>query len=121
MEILEQLEQRILQLLDNMSLMQMEIDELTDKNAQLLEQAQKSENLEAEVAKIRLEQVEWQNRLRHLLGRIDEVSEPDMSKVNSVQIDDSTTQPTINVEHYQVDTGFSPVSDEVSERQQTLL
>lgn len=75
MDILEQLEARIQQLLDNMGLMQMEIEELTEKNTQLEIKATRADELEVEVAKIRSEQTEWQSRLRHLLGRIDEVSD----------------------------------------------
>lgn len=121
MDILEQLEQRILQLLDNMSLMQMEIEELTEKNAQLEEQVQRSEVLEAEVAKIRSEQAVWQNRLTNLLGRIDEVSESAVQESSQPIVNDSGAHSSLNVEHYQVENVFSPVSDASSERQQTLL
>ncbi|MFC0180738.1 cell division protein ZapB [Thorsellia kenyensis] len=93
MNILEQLETRISQLLENMSLMQMEIDELTDKNTYLQNKIAQTEELEAEVIKIRAEQALWHQRLQQLLGKIDDVTvsdeQPQEQTLSANQMHDS--------------------------------
>ena len=57
-EVFEKLEAKVQQAIDTITLLQMEIEELKEQNTQLLKE----------------EQTAWQERLRSLLGRMDEVN-----------------------------------------------
>lgn len=64
-DVLEQLEAKIQSAVDAISLLQMEIDELKEKNNQLGEENQQ----------LKQEHESWQDRLRVLLSKIDQVEE----------------------------------------------
>ena len=76
-EILEQLENKVQMIVDNISLLQLEIEELKEKNHALhseIYQAQETQNiLEQENNKLRADHEVWQHRIRTLLGKIEEV------------------------------------------------
>ncbi|MGL9760124.1 MAG: cell division protein ZapB [Symbiopectobacterium sp.] len=76
-EVFEKLEAKVQQLIDNNTLLQMEIEELKEKNAQLSQKVQQvaesRETLLRENEHLKEEQVVWQERLRGLLGKIEEV------------------------------------------------
>lgn len=122
MEILDQLESRIAQLLDTLSLMQMEIEELTEKNQTLQNQSAqesaKTQSLEEEVNTLRAEQQKWQNRLRALLGKIDEVSAENESHSAIPATTDVTTDVTIHTTNTTTSSSHEP---NLGGEQQTLL
>ena len=62
-EVLEQLESRIQALVDAVGMKQLELEELRDMN----------EGLSRENESLRQEQQNWQDRLRSLLGKMEEV------------------------------------------------
>ncbi|NLJ92353.1 MAG: cell division protein ZapB [Aeromonadales bacterium] len=64
-DVLEKLEAKIQSAVDAISLLQMEIDELKEKNHQLGEENQQ----------LKQEHESWQDRLRVLLSKIDQVEE----------------------------------------------
>lgn len=64
-DVLEKLEAKIQSAVDAISLLQMEIDELKEKNHQLGEENQQ----------LKQEHASWQDRLRVLLSKIDQVEE----------------------------------------------
>ncbi|WP_116644841.1 cell division protein ZapB [Salinivibrio sp. HTSP] len=77
LEVLEQLEAKVQMAVDTISLLQMEIEELKEKNGSLEQDAvaekERREQLERENAKLRDEQQAWQDRIRSLLGKIENV------------------------------------------------
>ena len=77
MEILEQLESKVQMAIDSISLMQLEIEELKEKNNSMqteLYQAQEMQNvLQNENNSLRADHEAWQQRIRSLLGKIEEV------------------------------------------------
>ncbi|MGL5334530.1 MAG: cell division protein ZapB [Enterovibrio sp.] len=77
LEILEQLEDKVQVAVDTISLLQLEIEELKEQNSALKMASQTAvqtkETLEAENQKMRAEQEAWQQRIRSLLGKIEEV------------------------------------------------
>lgn len=77
LEILEQLEDKVQVAVDTISLLQLEIEELKEQNNALKMASQNAvqtkETLEAENQKMRAEQDAWQQRIRSLLGKIEEV------------------------------------------------
>ncbi|MGL4734829.1 MAG: cell division protein ZapB [Enterovibrio sp.] len=77
LEILEQLEDKVQVAVDTISLLQLEIEELKEQNNALKMASQNAvqtkETLEAENQKMRAEQEAWQQRIRSLLGKIEEV------------------------------------------------
>ncbi|MGL5292092.1 MAG: cell division protein ZapB [Vibrionaceae bacterium] len=77
LEILEQLEDKVQVAVDTISLLQLEIEELKEQNSALKMASQNAvqtkETLEAENQKMRAEQEAWQQRIRSLLGKIEEV------------------------------------------------
>lgn len=76
-EVFEKLESKVQQAIDTITLLQMEIEELKDQNNNLNQQVQQaagnSENLVRENQHLKEEQVVWQERLRALLGKMEEV------------------------------------------------
>ncbi len=64
-DVLDKLESKVQTAVDSIALLQMEIEELKEENTQLLNQNNELKGL----------QDAWQERLRSLLGRMDEVQE----------------------------------------------
>lgn len=77
LEVFEKLEAKVQQAIDTITLLQMEIEELKEKNnslAQDVQAAQHSrEKLERENNQLKEQQHGWQERLQALLGRMEEV------------------------------------------------
>lgn len=76
-EVFEKLEAKVQQAIDTITLLQMEIEELKEKNNGLSQEIQQAQgNREAMIAEneqLRQEQGVWQERLRALLSKMDEV------------------------------------------------
>lgn len=76
-EILEQLENKVQLAVDNISLLQLEIEELKEQNNSLQDEVYRTrENqgqLEQENQKLRADHEAWQQRIRNLLGKIEDV------------------------------------------------
>ncbi|BDH44044.1 cell division protein ZapB [Salmonella enterica subsp. enterica serovar Choleraesuis] len=76
-EVFEKLEAKVQQAVDTITLLQMEIEELKEKNntlAQEVEQAQGGRSaLEQENSQLKEQQHVWQERLHALLGKMEEV------------------------------------------------
>lgn len=76
-EVFEKLESKVQQAIDTITLLQMEIEELKEQNNNLNQQVQQaagnSENLVRENQQLKEEQLVWQERLRALLGKMEEV------------------------------------------------
>ncbi|PIJ49902.1 septal ring assembly protein ZapB [Erwinia sp. OLTSP20] len=76
-EVFEKLEAKVQQAIDTITLLQMEIEELKEQNANLHQQIQQSagssESLARENQQLKEEQHVWQERLRALLGKMEEV------------------------------------------------
>jgi len=70
LEILDQLEGKIRQAVETIQLLQLEVEELKEKNtqAQYANDALRNEN-----EQLKVEHNNWQERLRSLLGQIDNV------------------------------------------------
>lgn len=69
-EILDQLESKIRQAVETIQYLQLEVEELKEQN----NQAQQANNaLRGENDQLKAEQANWQERLRSLLGQIDNV------------------------------------------------
>jgi len=64
-DVLDKLQSKVQTAVDTISLLQMELEELKEENNQLLENN----------AELKGQQDVWQDRLRSLLGRMDEVQE----------------------------------------------
>ena len=64
-EVLEKLESKIQVAVDTISLLQMELDELKEQNGQLAQENQQ----------LKQDHDAWQDRLKVLLGKIDQVEE----------------------------------------------
>ncbi|MBL1376097.1 cell division protein ZapB [Zobellella iuensis] len=64
-DVLEKLEAKIQAAVDTISLLQMEVDELKEQNSQLGDENQQ----------LKQQHDAWQERLRVLLGKIDQVEE----------------------------------------------
>ncbi|ACY86271.1 septal ring assembly protein ZapB [Edwardsiella anguillarum] len=77
-EVFEKLEAKVQQAIDTITLLQMEIEELKEKNNQLNQEVQQAasnrEGLLRENEQLKHEQGAWQERLRALLGKMDEVN-----------------------------------------------
>ncbi len=65
LEVLEQLEAKVQSAVDNISLLKMELDELKEQNTKLQNDNQQLRN----------EHSAWQDRLRALLGKMDQMGE----------------------------------------------
>ncbi|CAO95162.1 cell division protein ZapB [Erwinia tasmaniensis] len=76
-EVFEKLEAKVQQAIDTITLLQMEIEELKEQNGSLNHQVQQasgnSEALVRENQQLKEEQHVWQERLRALLGKMEEV------------------------------------------------
>ncbi|MCC3704388.1 cell division protein ZapB [Rouxiella badensis] len=76
-EVFEKLETKVQQAIDTITLLQMEIEELKEQNNSLSQQVQQAngnhESLVRENAHLKEEQHVWQERLRSLLGKMEEV------------------------------------------------
>ncbi|GAB1440147.1 septal ring assembly protein ZapB [Providencia sp.] len=76
-EVFEKLESKVQQAIDTITLLQMEIDELKDKNGALNQELESvksgTDSLVRENEQLKQEQQAWQERLRTLLGKMDEV------------------------------------------------
>lgn len=76
-EVFEKLEAKVQQAIDTITLLQMEIEELKEKNIALTQEVQAAsgnhESLLRENQQLKEEQLVWQDRLRTLLGKIEEV------------------------------------------------
>ncbi|GAL37261.1 MULTISPECIES: cell division protein ZapB [Vibrio] len=76
-EVLEQLEAKIQTAVDTIALLQMEVEELKEEKAQLASQAEElrssREELEQKSEQMQREHSQWQERIRNLLGKMDEV------------------------------------------------
>ena len=76
-EVFEKLESKVQQAIDTITLLQMEIEELKEKNNSLSQEVQNAqhsrEELERENNQLREQQNGWQERLQALLGRMEEV------------------------------------------------
>ncbi|MRS16536.1 septal ring assembly protein ZapB [Enterobacteriaceae bacterium RIT691] len=77
LEVFEKLESKVQQAIDTITLLQMEIEELKEKNTTLAQEvqnaAQSREDLERENNQLKDQQHGWQERLQALLGRMEEV------------------------------------------------
>ncbi|KGB07567.1 MULTISPECIES: septal ring assembly protein ZapB [Leclercia] len=77
LEVFEKLESKVQQAIDTITLLQMEIEELKEKNNALAQDVQAAqhgrEELERENNQLREQQSGWQDRLQALLGRMEEV------------------------------------------------
>ncbi|KNC90513.1 septal ring assembly protein ZapB [Trabulsiella odontotermitis] len=77
LEVFEKLEAKVQQAIDTITLLQMEIEELKEKNNTLAQEVQSAqqgrEELERENSHLREQQNGWQERLQALLGRMEEV------------------------------------------------
>lgn len=76
-EVFEKLEAKVQQAIDTITLLQMEIDELKETNNNLNRELQNAagarESLVRENEQLKQEQAGWQERLRALLGKMDDV------------------------------------------------
>ena len=77
LEVFEKLEAKVQQAIDTITLLQMEIEELKEKNNALAQDVQNAqhgrEELERENNHLKEQQSGWQVRLQALLGRMEEV------------------------------------------------
>ncbi|EMF2371317.1 septal ring assembly protein ZapB [Salmonella enterica] len=77
LEVFEILEAKVQQAIDTITLLQMEIEELKEKNNSLTQEVQSAqhqrEELERENNSLKEQQSGWQERLQALLGRMEEV------------------------------------------------
>ncbi|VFZ60682.1 septal ring assembly protein ZapB [Klebsiella variicola] len=77
LEVFEKLECKVQQAIDTITLLQMEIEELKEKNNTLVQEVQSAqhgrEELERENSQLKEQQQGWQDRLQALLGRMEEV------------------------------------------------
>ena len=77
LEVFEKLESKVQQAIDTITLLQMEIEELKEKNNSLSQEVQNAqhsrEELERENNQLREQQNGWKERLQALLGRMEEV------------------------------------------------
>ncbi|MDU8925073.1 cell division protein ZapB [Pasteurellaceae bacterium LIM206] len=70
LEILDQLEGKIKQAVETIQLLQLEVEELKEQNQQV---QQANDALRSENEQLKVEHNNWQERLRSLLGQIDNV------------------------------------------------
>ncbi|MBD8513241.1 cell division protein ZapB [Photobacterium sp. WH77] len=77
LEMLEQLEAKVQMAVDTISLLQMEVEELKEKNDNLVNLAQElradRESLVQDNEKLRNDHQAWQERVRMLLGKMETV------------------------------------------------
>lgn len=77
LEVFEKLEAKVQQAIDTITLLQMEIEELKEKNNSLSQEVQNAQHLREELERennhLKEQQNGWQERLQALLGRMEEV------------------------------------------------
>ncbi len=77
LEVFEKLEAKVQQAIDTITLLQMEIEELKEKNNSLSQEVQSVQHDREELARennqLKEQQHGWQERLQALLGRMEEV------------------------------------------------
>lgn len=77
LEVFEKLESKVQQAIDTITLLQMEIEELKEKNNALAQEVHSAQNGREELVRenqqLREQQNGWQDRLQALLGRMEEV------------------------------------------------
>ena len=78
-DVLEKLEAKILSAVDTIALLQMEVEELKELNGQLGEENQQLKQnhtqVEQDNQQLKQQHEAWQDRLRVLLGKIDQVDD----------------------------------------------
>tara|TARA_B100001057_G_scaffold21780_1_gene20127 strand:- start:242 stop:484 length:243 start_codon:yes stop_codon:yes gene_type:complete len=76
-EVLEKLEAKIQTAVDTIALLQMEVEELKEEKQKLVFEADElrsgREDLEQKAQQMQQEHSAWQERIRNLLGKMDEV------------------------------------------------
>ena len=72
LEVFEKLEAKVQQAIDTITLLQMEIEELKEKNNSLSQEVQNAQH-QRENNHLKEQQNGWQERLQALLGRMEEV------------------------------------------------
>ncbi len=76
-EVLEKLEAKIQTAVDTIALLQMEVEELKEEKHQLVAEANElkasRDSLEQKAQQIQQEHEQWQERIRSLLGKMDDV------------------------------------------------
>jgi cell division protein ZapB len=76
-EVLEQLEAKIQTAVDTITLLQMEVEELKGEKSQLESEATElrsgRDDLEGKIQQMQQEHQAWQERIRGLLGKMDEI------------------------------------------------
>ncbi len=76
-EVLEKLEAKIQAAVDTIALLQMEVEELKEEKEKLINEANElklsREALEEKVQQVEQEHAQWQERIRTLLGKMDDV------------------------------------------------
>ncbi|WP_038909277.1 cell division protein ZapB [Dickeya oryzae] len=76
-EVFEKLEAKVQQAIDTITLLQMEIEELKEKNNALSQEVESMagnrDALMSENEQLKQEQLVWQERLRALLGKMEDV------------------------------------------------
>lgn len=76
-EVLEKLEAKIQTAVDTIALLQMEVEELKEEKQKLVDEANElksgREALEQKVQQVEQEHAQWQERIRTLLGKMDDV------------------------------------------------
>ncbi|ACT05003.1 MULTISPECIES: cell division protein ZapB [Dickeya] len=76
-EVFEKLEAKVQQAIDTITLLQMEIEELKEKNNSLSQEVESMagnrDALMSENEQLKQEQLVWQERLRALLGKMEDV------------------------------------------------
>ncbi|QMV13048.1 cell division protein ZapB [Vibrio spartinae] len=76
-EVLEKLEAKIQTAVDTITLLQMEVEELKEEKQKLIEEATQlktsRDELEQHVQDIQQEQTAWQERIRNLLGKMEDM------------------------------------------------
>ncbi|UCZ73559.1 cell division protein ZapB [Dickeya zeae] len=76
-EVFEKLEAKVQQAIDTITLLQMEIEELKEKNNTLSQEVESMtgnrDALMSENEQLKQEQLVWQERLRALLGKMEDV------------------------------------------------
>ncbi|EJA24095.1 cell division protein zapB [Salmonella enterica subsp. enterica serovar Newport str. CVM 19447] len=74
LEVFEKLEAKVQQAIDTITLLQMEIEELKEKNNSLTQEVQSAQHQREELERENNSLKEhWQERLQALLGRMEEV------------------------------------------------
>ncbi|EPF12657.1 MULTISPECIES: septal ring assembly protein ZapB [Cedecea] len=76
-EVFEKLEAKVQQAVDTITLLQMEIEELKEKNNSLAQEVQQAQSNQEELVRengsLKEQQHVWQERLHALLGKMEEV------------------------------------------------